>query len=193
MSKTLKTMIMRDYKARMSKPAEGGGEAGVTEAALLLGMRGLNAIDTTKLRTTLAKKHIRVTVVRNALARNLIKGTSLEPLGELMVGSSALAYSTAKDVTVVEVARELVEAAKAAPKLELKGAVLDGTVFAGKQAVEDLSRYPTRTEAIANLVGALLGPGKKLAASVKGPGGTLGALISAIEGKLEKGEAIAKQ
>lgn len=187
MSKTIKNMIIRDYKARLA-PKDDKFDSD----AMVIGMRGLTGIQTTKLRHDLAGKKIRVVVVRNALARGVIKGTRLELLADLLSGSSALAFSTAKDVTVIEVARELVSAAKAAPKLELKGAVLDGTLFSGKQAVEELSKFPTRDEALSNLVAALLGPGKKLGAQLKGPGGGVGGAIKAIEEKLEKGEAIGK-
>lgn len=187
MSKTIKGLMMRDYRERL---APGGGEIGTD--AMVIGVRGLKGIETTRLRADLASKKIRVLVVRNALARSVMKGTRLEPLADLLSGSSALAYGTSKDVTIIEVARELVQAAKAAPKLELKGAVLDGTLFAGRQAVEELAKYPTRSEALSALVGALLGPGRSLAAQIRGPGGHVASLVKAIESKLEKGEAIAK-
>ncbi|MBM4108112.1 MAG: 50S ribosomal protein L10 [Phycisphaerae bacterium] len=187
MSKTIKTMIIRDYKARLAPTG-----AAINADAMVIGMRGLTGIQTTKLRSDLAGKKIRVVVVRNALARGVIKGTRLEPLTDLLSGSSALAYSTTEEVTAVEIARELVSALKAAPKLELKGAVLDGTLFSGKQAVEELAKFPTRDEALANLVAALLGPGKKLSAQLKGPGAALSGVLKTIEDKLEKGEAVGK-
>lgn len=187
MSKVIKGMMMRDYRQRL---AIDGGQAAAD--ALVIGVRGLKGIETTRLRADLASKKIRVLVVRNALARSVMKGTRLEPLSDLLSGSSALAYSTSKDVTVVELARELVKVAKATPKLELKGAVLDGTLFAGPQAVEELAKYPTRAEALSGLLAALLGPGRSLAAQIRGPGGAVAGLVKSIESKLEKGEAIAR-
>ena len=41
--------------------------------------------------------------------------------------------------------------------------------------------------------GLILGPAKKVAAQIKGPGANLAGLIKAIELKLEKGETIAKK
>jgi ribosomal protein L10 len=78
------------------------------------------------------------------------------------------------------------------PKLELKGAVLDGTVFKGKAGVTELSKFPTREEAIGQIVTLAISPGKKLLGQLKGPGSNIAGIIKAIEGKLEKGEAIAK-
>jgi large subunit ribosomal protein L10 len=107
-----------------------------------------------------------------------------------MTGASAIAYSS--EESVVNVARQIVAAMKDFPLIELKGAVLDGMLFEGKAGVEELSKYPTREEAIAKSVTLILSPARNLAAQVKGPGSSVAGLIKAIETKLEKGEAVAK-
>jgi large subunit ribosomal protein L10 len=149
----------------------------------------MKAIDTTKLRGTLAKKKIKITVLRNSLARKAFQGTSLEQLGELMSGATALAHG---GESVIEVARLIVEAMGKMPALELKGAILDGIVFKGKAGVTELSKYPTKDEAIAQAVTLIISPGRKLLAAIQGPGSGVAGIIKAIETKLEKGEAIAK-
>ncbi len=183
MSKTVKQIIMRDYKNRI---ADGGDEYG---NALLISIRGLKAIDTTKLRSTLAKKQIKITVLRNSLARKNFDGTSLASLNELLTGASALAYG---GESVIEVAREIVAAMGKMPTLELKGAVLDGMLFKGKAGVTELSKFPTKDEAIAQLVTLIVSPARKLVGQIKGPGSGVAGIIKSIETKLEKGEAIAK-
>ncbi len=179
MSKTVKNMIMRDYTSRL----EG------TSDAMVISIRGMKAIDTTKLRGVLRKKQIKVQVIRNSLARQAFKGTGLEGLGELLTGPSALAFGGA---SVVEVAREIVNVLKDFPTLELKGAILDGTLFKGDKGVKELSKYPTKAEAVGQVVTLLVSPGRKLAAQIKGPGSNIAGLIKAIEEKLEKGETISK-
>lgn len=179
MSKPIKEMIMRDYGSRI----------GDTQDAMLISIRGVNAIATTKIRNSLAKKQIRVTVVRNSLARKTFEGTGLEPLSKLLTGSSALAYG---GQSVVEVAREIVGLLKEIPDLELKGAVLDGQLFEGKAGVEELSKFPTREEAIGQVVTLIVSPARKLVAQLQGPGSAIASIIKTIEEKLEKGEAIAK-
>lgn len=179
MSKTVKSMIMRDYKARVGDTAD----------AMLISIRGMKGIDTTKLRTNLRKSKIKVTVIRNSLARKQLTGSSLDKLGALLTGPSALVTS---ETSVVEAARAIVGMLKDFPTLELKGALLDGTLFEGKKGVEELSKYPTREEGIAQNVTLIVSPGRKLAAQIVGPGSNVAGLIKAIEGKLEKGEAIAK-
>ncbi len=179
MSKAVKDLLMQDYRERLD---------GV-DNALLVSIRGISANDNNRLRTELAGKEIRITVVRNNLAKRAFSEGSLAGLETLLEGPSALAYGSE---SVVDVARELVKWAKQVKSLELKGAVLDGQLFEGAAGVEALSKFPTRDEAIAQAVTLVLSPGRNLMGQVKGPGGRLAGIIKAIEEKLEKGETIAK-
>ena len=179
MSKHVKEMIMRDYKDRL----------GDTSDAMVISLRGVKGTAATAIRNGLAKKQIKITVVRNSLARKTFEGTPLATLGEFLTGSSALAYG---GQSVVEVAREIVALVEKNPLIELRGAVLDGTVFKGKAGVTELSKFPTKDEAIGQVVTLVVSPAKKLLGQIKGPASNVGGLIKAIETKLEKGEAIAK-
>ena len=93
----------------------------------------------------------------------------------------------------VAIAKLTVKFAEELPTLEIKGAVLDGQLFKGQAGVKELSKYPTKEEALGQTVALLLGPAKTLAAQIKGPGANIAGLIKAIETKLEKGETIAKK
>lgn len=179
MSKQMKGMIIDEYRARV----------GEHEDAMLISIRGVSGIETTAMRAGLAEKGIRISVVRNALFRPAFEGTKLEKLHDLMVGQNAIAFG---GESVVNVAREIVELVAKYPGIELKGAILDGELFVGEEGVKRLSKFPTRDEAIAKDVALILGPGRKLMASVKGPGARLAGIVKSIEDKLEKGEAIAK-
>ncbi|MEL6328510.1 MAG: 50S ribosomal protein L10 [Planctomycetota bacterium] len=179
MSRPVKEMMMRDYKARL----------GDFEDALVVSLRGIDSNRTNEIRDGLAKKQIRVTVIRNRLFLKEFEGTGLAALAPILNGSNAVAYGAE---SVVEVAREIVELAKANEEMELKGAVLDGMLFEGEEGVQRLSKFPTRDEAIAQDVTLILSPGRNLLGQVKGPGGRLLGIVKAIEEKLEKGEEIAK-
>ncbi|USN97972.1 MAG: 50S ribosomal protein L10 [Phycisphaeraceae bacterium] len=179
MSKPVKELIMRDYRDRM----------GDVEDATVITLRGIDANRNNAIRTGLAAKDIHVTVVRNNLFLRTFQGTKLENLEPVLKGSNAIVYGAE---SVVEVAREIVALAKKHDEIELKGAILDGVLFAGDAGVKALSKYPTRDEAIAQDVTLILGPGRKLLGAVKGPGGRLMGVVKAIEEKLEKGEEIAK-
>jgi len=179
MSKQVKGMIIRSYKDRL----------GDTQDATLISIRGLKAIDTTKIRSTLRKKNISISVIRNSLASKVFEGTGLSGLEPLLKEANALCYG---GNSVVEVARELVALIEQFPTLEVKGAILDGELFTGAKGVKELSKYPTREEGIAQIVTLIVSPAKKLMAQIKGPGSGVAGIIKAIETKLEKGEAIAK-
>jgi large subunit ribosomal protein L10 len=179
MSKPMKELMIDEYKRRLD---------GVNDA-LLISIRGVGANDNNLLRTTLLKKDIRVAVIRNNLARLAFKESGLAGLEPLLTGPTAVAWGAE---SVVDVARELVEWAKKVEKLELKGAILEGQLYEGAAGVERLSKMPTREEAVAQNVTLILSPGRKLVASVLGPGSSLASIVKAIEEKLEKGEAIAK-
>ena len=180
MSKKIKEMMIRDYQSRVQG----------ADDAMLISIRGVKAIPTSKLRKGLAGKSIKITVVRNALAKKALTGTKLEPLIKLLTGPSALAYGGG---SVVEVAREIVKLIATMPEVELKGAVLDGQLFEGKKGVTELSKFPTKAEAIAQIVTLVVSPGRKLLGQIKGPGAAVAGIIKAIETKLEKGETIAKK
>jgi large subunit ribosomal protein L10 len=177
MSRQVKEMLVREYKSRF----EG------LDDALVISLRGIDAISNNEIRRGLAKKQISVTVVKNTLAKKVFEGTGLEPLNSVMEGSNAVAYGAE---SVVEVARAIVDLIGRHPVLELKGAVLDGQLFQGDAGVKALSKFPTRDEAIAKTVTLILSPGRKLAGQIKGPGARIGGILKTIVDKLEKGETI---
>jgi len=179
MSKPVKEMMIREYQDLL----------GDHEDALVIGLRGVAGTDNSEIRSGLAQKQIKITVVRNKLFSKAFGESGLAPLSDVLVGANALAYGAE---SVVEVAREIVAIVKKFPGVELKGAVLDGTLFEGDAGVRALSKFPTRDEAIAEDVALILGPGSKLVGAIKGPGSNLAGILKAIEEKLEKGEAIVK-
>lgn len=178
MSKTVKGMIIRNYQATF---------AGASDAALI-SIRGMKGIDTTKLRTKLRQKKIKIAVVQNALARKAFEGTELAALSDRLSGANAVVIGP----SVVEVAREIVKVLEEFPTLELKGALLEGQYFDGAAGVKELSKYPTREEGIGQIVTLVVSPARKLVGAIKGPGSTIAGIIKTIETKLEKNEAIAK-
>lgn len=179
MSKPVKEMMIRDYQDRL----------GDAENAVVISIRGIEANENNRFRVGLFQEGIRVMVVRNSLAKKAISDSGLSGLGEILDGPSAMSWG---GESVINVARELVKWAKEIEQLELKGAILDGELFEGEAGVVELSKYPTRDEAIAQNITLILSPGRNLLGAVKGPGGRLVGIVKAIEEKLENGETIAK-
>ena len=121
-----------------------------------------------------------MTVVKNTLAKRAVGDGKLKGFDALLDGPSAVIYGQA---SISAIARLILDEKKTDEKIELRGIFYDGEIYVGDKGVEQASKLPTREEAIAGIVGAILGPGKKLAAALKGPGGKLGAILKTIESK----------
>lgn len=176
MSKQVKELLSRDLQNRLE---------GVDSVAVL-NPRGITATQTNNLRRKLHENNLRMTVVRNNLVRRVINQTDspLKGVEALLDGPTAMVYGEA---SISQIARILLEQKKENEALELRGVFFDGDVFPGEEGVEKVSKMPTREEAIGNILGAILGPGRKLAAALKGPGGTVGAVLKSIQEKQESG------
>lgn len=169
MSKPVKELIRKELVKRLE---------GVTSMAVI-GFTGIDAITTRQIRGKLREKDIRLTVVKNAVARQAFKSVGLAGAADMLDGPCALAYG---GDNVVSVVRELLAISKDAPKLTVKAALLDGEVF-GTERIEELSKFPTRTEAIGRVVSAVLSPGSVLAGCLVGPSSKIAGILKAIEDK----------
>lgn len=178
MSKPVKEMIVKEYRKRFD---------GV-EAAVLVEIRGMAATATNKMRTDFARKSVRVTVVKNTLAKQAFKGSDLEQLSGHLTGPSALVYGAG---SVVDLARDLVKWAKGKESFIFKAAVLDGSIYEGPAGIAKLSKLPTRSEAQSNVVTLILSPARNVMGAVKGPGGSVLGIVKELQARLEKGETIA--
>ena len=162
MSKPVKDMVRKTMVERF----EG------LESLAVVGFVGLDAIATNDIRGRLLAKGMRLTVVKNSLARQAFREVGLEQACGMLDGPCAVAYG---GDSVVDLVRELLAAGKDSPTLTVKAALLDGEVFDSGR-IDELSKYPTRDEALANVVACALSPGRKLAACAMAParGTTLG-------------------
>ena len=157
------------------------------DSLAVVGFTGLDAISTNLIRKRLLKKNIRMTVVKNSVARSAFKSIGLDKAGDLLDGPSAVVYGADSVVTVV---RELLDIGKESPNLTVKAAYMDGTSFAADQIVQ-LSKYPTRSEAIALVVSAAIAPGKKIVGCIIAPSAKLASILKTIEerGRPKAGKA----
>jgi large subunit ribosomal protein L10 len=181
MSKKVKSLIEKETATRLD---------GI-EAVGVLNPRGIGAIANNQMRRRFREANLRMTVVKNTLAVRATANSKLKGFEQLIEGPSALVYG--KGVGVSAIARAILAEKKLLednkkPLFELRGAFFDGEVYVGDKGMEKASKLPTREEAIANVIAAMLGPGRKLAAALKGPGGALGGILKTIE---EKGGAAA--
>jgi large subunit ribosomal protein L10 len=178
MSKPVKNLITEEYRRRFAD----------LDGCVVIDIRGVNALQNNDLRAGLLKEQVRVTVVKNSLAKSALTGTAMEKLGELLEGPCALAYG---GESVVNIARSLIARVKEIQALEVKGAIMEGELFTADQ-MEALSKYPTRAEAQAQVIQVVLGPAGQVIGAAVGAGNAIASILKAMEEKLEKGEAISK-
>ncbi|MBI1368192.1 MAG: 50S ribosomal protein L10 [Planctomycetes bacterium] len=178
MSKPVKSMIIDLYQRQFAD----------LDGAVLIDIRGITANDTRQLRSSFAKNDVKITVVKNSLARKALTGTSLEAINELIEGPTAVVSG---GESVVNVARDLIDFVKKMPNLQIKGAVMEGTVFGAKD-VDRLSKFPTRVEAQAQVIQVILSPAGNIISAATSAGNNIASILKTIEEKLEKGEAVTK-
>src|SRR5205085_9094176 len=155
------------------------------DAVAVINPRGINAIKNNLMRRKMHEKGVRMTVVKNTLAKRAVGDGKLKGFESLLDGPSAVIYGQA---SISAIARLVLDEKKADETIELRGVFFDGEVYVGDTGVQQVSKLPTREEAIGQLVAAILGPGRKLAAALKGPGGALGGILKTIEDKAKEKE-----
>lgn len=174
MSKPVKEMMRKELRERIE---------GVTSLAVV-GFSGLDAVATNLVRGRLQEKSIRMTVVRNLLAKQAFREVGLDQAAGLLEGPCAITYTSDDDQgALIAMVRELKDIGKEYPALTVKAALMDGDVYQGEENVTALSRFPTREEALSQLVGSILSPASSVAACVVAPAGQLASLVQAIEEK----------
>ena len=124
--------------------------------------RGLTVEQITNLRKNLRAKQVEYKVVKNNFARIAFQQLSAPDVSSYFVGPTAVAIAP-KDSS--EVAKILLDFAKEAPNLKVKGALVGGTLYNAAQT-EAYSKLPGRLELISMLMSVMNGPARNLAAAL---------------------------
>jgi large subunit ribosomal protein L10 len=141
--------------------------------------RGLTVEQITALRKQLRTKDVEYKVVKNNFAKIAFQQLSTPDVSSYIVGPTAVAISP-KDAN--EVAKILFEFAKEAPALQVKGALVSGSVYNAAQT-EAFSKLPGKLELISMLMSVLNGPARNLAAALNDVPSRLVRTIKAVADK----------
>ena len=178
MSKPVKSLIEKETANRFKD----------IDTVAVISPRGINAIKNNQIRRKLRAQGLKMTVVKNSLAKRATASSKLKGFETLLDGPSAVIYGKA---SVSAIARLLLEEKKADDKIELRGIFFDGEVYVGDDGVKQVSKLPTREEAIGIVIAAALSPGKKLAGIFKGQASKIAGIIKTIEEKAKEKEGAA--
>ncbi len=166
MSKRIKNYLTEEYRRRLD---------GVEEA-VLVNVVGLTADQAVDLRRQLRQQQVQLLVVKNGLARRATEGGPLAPALQDAEGSLALAWGAEDFVSLAKVITNL-QKGDTYPAFETRGGVMDGEKLTSER-VQEISKWPSRTEQLSILSGQILAPGSDLSAAILGPGSALASQIN---------------
>jgi large subunit ribosomal protein L10 len=178
MSKAVKGMVIDDIARRMGDVSD----------LLVVDASKLDAFSANKWRLDLRKKNITAVTVRNTLARRALERAGVRGMEKVLIGPSTVLFG-GRDV--VELSKEIVEAAKKNDKIQIKGGAVEGSTL-DAAGVESLSKSPSREELISMIAGQILAPGANLAAALLGPGSMIASQLKSIYDKEGEGEGAAE-
>jgi large subunit ribosomal protein L10 len=181
MSKAIKQMQMDALKETF----------GGVQDFVVLSISGLTAMQDNALRHALRKKKIRLLQVKNSLARIALDeaGVKIGKESPYWAGTTTFAWGGG---SIAELARgidEQLKNPKTAPvykdKVKVKGAVAEGQLL----GFDEAKTRPTREEALASILGAILGPAGQIAGCLTGPAAQVASQVKTISEKKEEGAA----
>src|SRR4051812_23072373 len=104
------------------------------EGMLVVSFGGLTVKESEGLRTKMAEKGVKMRMVRNSLARRVLKDRGLELGEKVLLGNTAIAYGKAE--AAIHAAKLFTSAeVKKAGKVTVRAGVLEGQVLGAKDAL----------------------------------------------------------
>jgi large subunit ribosomal protein L10 len=157
------------------------GRATVT---VLAEYRGLTVTQMNRFRRAVRDADGRCRVAKNTLAKRAVTSSRYERLTPLLRGPMALIIGFKDPVAIAKLA---VKFAEELPKLEIKGAVLDGQVLPPAE-VKALATLPSREVVMAQLLGLLQAPATQLLRTLNEPAARVARLVDALGKRREPAE-----
>jgi large subunit ribosomal protein L10 len=146
---------------------------------VVLTVTGVDSQADNKMRLDLRKKNIRMQMVKNSMARKVFTDMGIK-LAKCWEGPTTVVWGAN---SVAELSRTLDETLKKGDKfkdkIKVKTAVADGEEVTFAEALV----RPTREQAIADVLSAILGPAATLLSQLGGPGGQIASQIQTISEK----------
>ena len=173
MSRQAKEEMVSDLADKLER-AKGG---------LIFNYKGLNVAAVTEIRRAFRDAEVEYKVVKNSLMKRALAGRSIEALGDVFTGTTAVAFKY--DEEFGRLGKTAKDLAKKFEKLEAKAGFVEDEVIAEARALDVMAALPTMDEARAQLLGVINAPAAKLLAQINAPASNL---IGVIQAKVDKDE-----
>ncbi len=133
------------------------------DSVVVVDYRGLTVAQDTELRKALRAEGVVYKVYKNTFITSAVKGTDFEQITPYLEGPTAIAIGKS-DATAP--ARVIADFAKKAPKLEVKGGVVEGNVY-DASGIAQIATIPSRDALISRLLGSMQSPITNFARVIK--------------------------
>jgi len=154
-------------------------------ALLVADYRGLTTADVMELRRSLVQAGTRFAVVKNTLMKRAVEESGISEVSSLLEGPTAVGFV---EGDAVAAAKQLVDAARRYPALELKGAWVEGRLLEQEEA-QTLATLESREAMLSKVAGLAKAEMSKAAAMFQTLQGRFLGLLDAYRDKLPAAEA----
>jgi large subunit ribosomal protein L10 len=154
-----KEQFVESYVEQLSK----------SPAVVLTDYRGTTVQQIQRLRGQMREHNTSVQVVKNSLMAIALRQAGLPAPDEYLSGPTAVVYLP-EDVATA--AKALFDSIKDLENIKVRGAILDGQVLDAEGA-KKLRELPSKTEVLAQLLGAIQGPASGLVRTLEAPASEL--------------------
>ena len=144
--------------------------------------RGVTVPVVTQMRDDFRKAGCHYRVIKNSLVKIAVKGSQMEPITELMTGTTALIWTTGE--APQPPAQVALKWAKDEPKFKIKGGYYEGKVL-DLAGVEMLSKMPGKAEIRASMLMTFLAGPQGFVAQIAAPVQNFAYLLDARKRQLE--------
>ena len=143
--------------------------------------RGITVPVVTAMRDDFRKAGCHYRVLKNSLVKIAVKGSKMEPLSQLMVGTTAVIWSHDTPQAPAQLALKW---AKDEPKFQIKGGYFEGTLL-DPQGVDALARMPGKAEIRASMLMTFLAAPQSFVAQLAAAPQNFAYLLDARKRQLE--------
>ena len=173
MHKTLKEQVLGEIKEAFANVA----------SIVVADYRGIRVPVVTTMREDFRKAGCHYRVLKNSLVKIAVKGSRMEPLSQLMVGTTAIIWSNEIPQTPAQIALKW---AKDEPKFVIKGGYYEGQLL-DAAGVGALAKMPGKNEIRASMLMTFLAAPQSFVAQVIAGPQNFAYLLDARKRQLEAG------
>jgi large subunit ribosomal protein L10 len=152
-------------------------------SVIIADYRGITVPVVTAMRDDFRKNGCHYRVIKNSLVKIAVKGSKMEPLSQLMVGTTAVIWSNEIPQTPAKLALQW---AKTEPKFKIMGGYYEGQVL-DAAGVDSLSKMPGKDEIRASMLMTFLAGPQSFVAQLNAGPQNFAYLLDARKRQLEQG------